>query len=412
MLADPGGIRRRGRIVTFFDLPLATLLVVFGTVLVAFLYPRFGGAQSSKGNDSGGFVMTDLVLGAMVFASYVHWLRGNWLARDVWREISVPITLIVLGSLIGSLYSGLESFTVNAFIRDIAAIVTFLAAVDILRRGGERAVRLCYGALGIAIVLGALQLATSSGNELRASGTFPNPNVAANLLALGIICWSGSPFRITTKLSVMAVAALGVLSAGSFGSMIQLGIGFAYLGVTHLDQAKNLVKGRRLIGLVPIGLVLVLGLFVLTNQTSAPVSGKGQPQTGLNSARFNRSGGVRFSLWGEAIERIPETPWGAGPGSVRALQLNSQGPDISNEALQYVVERGVIGLFGLLLLWWVLLRLTPRGTAARALMVAYIFGEIFRETLHYRHLWIFLAIALVAAEQAQRRSPVPELVLE
>ena len=66
--------------------------------------------------------------------------------------------------------------------------------------------RLCYGAVGLAIVLAAVQLATSSGNELRASGTFPNPNVAGNLLALGIICWSGAPFRICTKLAVMAVA--------------------------------------------------------------------------------------------------------------------------------------------------------------------------------------------------------------
>jgi hypothetical protein len=108
-------------------------------------------------------------------------------------------------------------------------------------------------------------------------------------------------------------------------------------------------------------------------------------------------------MWGEAIERLPETPWGGGPGSVRGLQLNSQGPDISNEALQYLVERGVIGLFGLLLLWWALVRMTPPGTAARAIVLAYIFGEIFRETLHYRHLGIFLAIALVAAEQQQRR---------
>ena len=59
---------------------------------------------------------------------------------------------------------------------------------------------------------------------------------------------------------------------------------------------------------------------------------------------------------------MPETPWGAGPGSVRALGLNSQGPDISNEALQYVVERGVIGLFGLLLLWYALLKMSPSGT--------------------------------------------------
>jgi hypothetical protein len=412
VLAEPVELRRRGRIATILDTPVPILLVVVSTVLVAFLFPRFGGAQSSKGNDSGGFALTDLVIGAMIIASFLHMLRGDWLARDVWRKLAVPILLIIVGSLIGSLYSGLRGFTINALIRDAAAILTFLCAVDVLRRGGERAVRLCYGAVGIAIVLAAVQLATSSGNELRASGTFPNPNVAGNLLALGIICWSGAPFRIGTKLAVMAVAFLGVLSAGSFGSMIQLAIGFGYLAASHIDQAKNLIKGRRLIGMVPVLLVVLIGAFIVLTTGAEPSSGVGQPETGFNSARFNRSGGLRFSMWAEAIERLPETPWGAGPGSVRALQLNSQGPDISNEALQYVVERGVIGLFGLLVLWWALVRLTPRGTAARAIVIAYMFGEIFRETLHYRHLWIFLAIALVAAEQARRRNPVEELVLE
>jgi hypothetical protein len=340
-------------------------------------------------------------------------LRGDWLARDIWRKLSVPILLIIVGSLIGALYSGLRGFTVNALIRDAAAILTFLCAVDVLRRGGERAVRLCYGAVGIAIVLAALQLATSSGDELRASGTFPNPNVAGNLLALGIICWTGAPFRIGTKLAVIAVAFLGVVSAGSFGSMIQLGIGFGYLAFSHMDQAKNLIKGRRLFALAPLLLVVLVGYFVMTTfDSGGGGGGAGQPGSGFNSARFNRSGGLRFTMWEEAIVRLPETPWGAGPGSVRALQLNSQGPDISNEALQYVVERGVIGLFGLLVLWWALIRLTPRGTAARAIVIAYMFGEIFRETLHYRHLWIFLAIALVAGEQAARRQPVEELVLE
>ena len=409
MLVD-APVRRRGRIATFLDTPVPTLLLVVATVLVAFLYPRFGGAQSSKGNDSGGFALTDLVVGAMIVASYVHVLRGDWLARDVWRKLALPILLIVVGSLIGALYSGLRSWTVNALFRDAAAVLTFLCAVDILRRGGARAVRLCYGAVGVAVVLGALQLATSSGNELRASGTFPNPNVAGNLLAIGLICWSGAPFRWSVKLPVMGIAIVGVLSAGSFGSMIQLAIGFGYLAVKHIDQAKNLVRGRRLLAIAPIMLMVLVGYFIYS-QTGGQASG-GKPQNGFNSARFDRSGGLRFSMWAEAIDRLPETPWGAGPGSVRGLTLNSQGPDISNEALQYVVERGVIGLFGLLLLWYALLRLAPAGSAARAIVLAYIFGEIFRETLHYRHLWIFLAIALVSAELEQRRKPEREWALE
>ena len=126
-----------------------------------------------------------------------------------------------------------------------------------------------------------------------------------------------------------------------------------------MDQAKELVRGRRLGAMLAVVLIALAGYYAYS-QLRSPPSG-GQPQTGFNSARFNRSGGVRFELWQEAIDRLPETPWGAGPGSVRALGLNSQGPDISNEALQYVVERGVIGLFGLLLLWYALLKMSPDG---------------------------------------------------
>jgi hypothetical protein len=390
--------RRRTRVATLLDVPLGTILVVTASVLVAFLWPRLGGAQSSKGNDSGGFAAVDLVIGGMIAVSGIHLLRGDWLARDVWRRLQIPILLILLGSIIGSLYAGLHGWIINGLIRDAAAVLTLLAAVDVLRRGGDRAVRLCYGAVGIAIVLAAAQLASSGGNELRASGTFPNPNVAGNLLALGLVCWSGAPFRWSIKISVIGIALVGVLAAGSFGSMIQLWIGFGYLAVSHVDQAKDLVRGRRLLAVIPLVLVALLGYFAFTNTRG------GQAQTGFNSSRFDRSGGLRFSMWGEAIDRLPETPWGAGPGSVRALTLNSQGPDISNEAIQYLVERGVIGLAGLLLLWFALLRMSPAGSAARALILAYIFGEMFRETLHYRHLGIFFAIALVAAELDRRRA--------
>ncbi len=404
MLADQG-YRRRSRIGSVLDTPVSTLLIVVATVLVAFLWPRFGGAQSSKGNDSGGFAFVDLVIAGMIAVSGIHLLRGEFRARDVWRQISVPVFLILLGSLIGSFYSGLHGFVINTLVRDVGAVLTFLAAVDILRRGGERAVRLCYGAVGIAIVLAAIQLATSGGNELRASGTFPNPNMAGNLLALGLVCWSGAPFRWSIKLSVFVVALMGVLAAGSFGSMIQLAIGFGYLAVTHIDQAKNLMRGRRMMAIVPAILLVLVAFFVFTNARG------GQTTTGFNSNRFDRSGGVRFELWQEAIDRLPDTPWGAGPGSVRGLTLNSQGPDISNEALQYLVERGVIGLAGLLLLWYVLARMSPAGSAARALILAYIFGEIFRETIRYRHLGIFFAIALVAAELQARRTGPRERVL-
>ena len=48
MLAEPVEVRPRSRIGTILDTPVTILLVGISTVLVAFLFPRFGGAQSSK----------------------------------------------------------------------------------------------------------------------------------------------------------------------------------------------------------------------------------------------------------------------------------------------------------------------------------------------------------------------------
>ena len=377
------------------DLPVATLLLAVSIVMVGFLSPKLGA----------GLVLTDLLIGAMIVASLVHRLRGDWLAGDVARQIAVPSFVVILGALVGSLYAGLRGWIISDLMRDVAVILAFLAAMDILRRGGARATRLCFGALGICILLGSIQLAAAGGNELRASGTFPNPNVAANLLAMALLCWSAAPFRWSVRLFVMGVALTGLLSTASFGAMLQLGTGFGYLAITHAGRARNLIRGRRLIAIVPLLLVALIGVFAFTQL------GGGPGKSGFNQDRFDRSGSLRFDVWIEAIERLPDAPWGVGPGSVRALDLNANATELHNEPLAYLVERGVIGLFGLLLLWFVLVRLSPPGTPARAMVLAYILGSFFRETLHYRHFWLFLALALVTAEQARRTQPQPELAL-
>ena len=294
MLADVIVASRRARS-EIIDSPFATLLLALSIVFVAFLFPKLGSD----------LVLTDLLIGATIVASLLHLVRGDWLARDVARQIQVPVFVIGIGALIGSLYAGVRPWIIGDLVRDLAIVLVFLAAVDILRRGGPRAVRFCYVALGICILFAAVQLASSGGDELRASGTFPNPNVAANLLAMGLLCWAAAPFRVATKFVVGGIAVVGLLAAASFGSMLQLGIGFGYLAVTHVDQARNLIRGRRMLALVPILLMLLVGFFAFTELRG------GQDKSGFNQARFDRSGGLRVAVWVEAIGKVPDAPWGS-----------------------------------------------------------------------------------------------------
>jgi hypothetical protein len=45
------------------------------------------------------------------------------------------------------------------------------------------------------------------------------------------------------------------------------------------------------------------------------------------------------------------------------------------------------------------------------MVYAYIVGSFFRETAHYRHFWLLLGLALVAAEQRRRELAVQDVVL-
>ncbi len=401
MLADINlAVRRFFREIN--ESPFPTVLLALSIIFSGFLYPKFGG--SGKGSE-GGLAFPDIVIGAMIVSSMVHVLRGDWLARDEARAISVPIFVIALGALIGSLWAGLHGWIINFFVRDIAVILAFLSATDILRRGGSKAVRLCFGALGVCIILAAVQLGASGGSELRASGTFPNPNIPGNLLAIAILCWASAPFRWSTKGGVIFVGIVGLLATASFGSLLQLGVGFGYLAYSNFGKAANIMRGRRLLMVIPIVLIAMSGFFVYSQLRS------GQGQTGFNQARFDRSGGTRTLVWAQALDKYVDAPWGVGPGSVRGYSLNSYATELHSEPLAYLIERGPIGLFGLLLMWFVMVRLAPARTNARAMVFAYIVGSFFRETAHYRHFWLLFPLALVAAEQARREQSSREVVL-
>ena len=215
--------------------------------------------------------------------------------------------VIGLAALIGSLHAGLHGWIVNFFIRDIAVLLAFLSSIDILRRGGT--------ACSAAVLRSARHLhhprgraaGTSGGDELRASGTFPNPNIPGNLLAIAILCWTTAPFRWATKGTVIFLALVGLLAAASFGSMLQLGVGFGYLAISNVDKATNLMRGRRLLMIIPVLLIALGGVLRV------------QPAEGRRRDRL-QPGAIQSEWWHPrsrmgrgAVEVLRRRRWGSDP---------------------------------------------------------------------------------------------------
>ena len=57
------------------------------------------------------------------------------------------------------------------------------------------------------------------------------------------------------------------------------------------------------------------------------------------------------------------------------------------------------------MLWVTVWRFTRRGGLARALFCGYLAASLFRETMHYRHWWLFLPLAMVFDEQRAATTP-------
>jgi O-antigen ligase len=117
------------------------------------------------------------------------------------------------------------------------------------------------------------------------------------------------------------------------------------------------------------------------------------------------------------LKRYARTPAGIGPGNSQNVPLSAEererphsymSKEAHNDYLAYLIERGPLGLLGLLLLkvaafrrvilWWRRRRrqghitggvLVASSLAAMASMAVH---SLTLETLHFRHEWLFLAM--------------------
>jgi O-antigen ligase len=231
--------------------------------------------------------------------------------------------------------------------------------------------------------------------RVRPDAFFSHPNYPGHYLVVAGCILFAYYRTFKVRAFVVGATALGVFATASFGAMA-MGLALVAVGLYR-------VVGRQVAALAIVVVstaILIVLLFGVSVQVEPDESTFDVNRT-LNPQRFERSRDGRLQLWSEGVEAWAESPFGVGPDGVKNRRIGIRGGEpgeggafeIHADALGYLVERGIIGLVGYIGLWVTLWRSDTRRGIGRALITALIVAGLFRETIHYRHAWLMLAIA-------------------
>jgi O-antigen ligase len=340
----------------------------------------------------------------------------------------VPAFVIALASLLAVTNSVSLSASAITLLQDGYLFVWFLVLVNLLRdQRDATSFRIAWVWVANAVALFGLAVVLTQGHQslgsligpkgMRATGTFLDPNMFADYLVLSLFLVislseeTGRLFRWGSGLLLITA----ILASKSNGGITSLAVGLAVWMVARawtLRLSPAAFLGRSLIvaSLALAGVWLVQGYGV----------GKAQIGQLTNESVLGRAGHSsegRFQIWTALLRRYAEQPLGIGPGNSRHLQLTMQererpdsflSKEAHNDYLGYLVERGPLALLALLALkllafgkvktWWrgrLQQGLDSGGAlaaAAMGAMAASLTHSFTLETLHFRHVWLFLAL--------------------
>lgn len=353
----------------------------------------------------GGFTVADALIGAFIVLATLELVARRAKPQPIVVAVLLPILLVLGGTLIGALTVGLTHWVAYDLIRDIGAAAALLTILQVFDRAQTGWFRLPARALAAIVVVVATQLVFLSQETLRAKATFPNPNVAGHFMATCFMALLVLPVSRLIRIVGLSAAGVGLVATGSFGAILQLAVGLAIVAVGAAARIRPAT--RQLVVFAVVATIGFLGVAAASGVQFLPDRGE---STGYNADHLERTTSGRLDLWGSAIDQVIHQPWGIGPGSNRNLQVLREGDastETHSEPLAFLSERGALGLLGLVALWATLWRFAvPRGVG-RAMILSLVVASLFRETSHYRHLWILLALVVtyertVAAARIRR----------
>jgi hypothetical protein len=256
----------------------------------------------------------------------------------------------------------------------------------------------------------------------RAALTFVDPNYAASYFVITfMIAWAtGYPRRRPVRVVFYVALIAAILSTGSNSGLVSLTVGSAAAAVALAYRRGGAGVAALVLASLALGTgALSQAIDFKAIQQAAHGSGVAFLRDGIG--RSDKSVGQRQMLVSESV-RLYEAggPLGQGPVSTKVRLKHELAPFVKEAHDDYfaaLIERGVIGFVGLMLLYAAIGRRTPSLATGRlsagyaavvvrphalvgALVGAMVAGAVY-ELLHVRHLWTLFAF--VAALHAWGR---------
>jgi len=380
----------------------------------------------------GNSALVDLFAVCYIVAALFGLLRNG---RPLRWPAGAAFGLILLASLIALTASANPSKGLLNLLIELYLFALFLAICNDLG-GRERALHtalkvwvvaaFAWGTLLIATFLHAVP--TSVAKALlgqtfddRLATTTGNPNLAASFMLVSYFVALSSPWprRRVTRFLVLGWILFGMYVTGSNGALTGVLGGWAFLALgpslraaRTREQLMGLVGGGLLLVTVALGVtVALLGVPRLSlAEVSALAAREREGAFAENLGRLDRGTRARLELWDSGFRGAgSRLAVGLGPGEAIDVVVNAKGRNQSlhNDVIAYLIERGVLGLAGILVLYGALLRwggrlllaegrgpATMRGLGAG--VAANLLMSMSHETMHFRHVWVLFALCWVA----------------
>jgi O-antigen ligase len=235
-----------------------------------------------------------------------------------------------------------------------------------------------------------------SDSGYRAGGVL-QVNYAAHFLGVGLLLTLYLPIKLPFRVVLAGALFVGILQTGSFGGLALLAGFVAY----WLWTRQDLVAGNSRFVIRAL-IVLAIAVLVPIAEVRLGESGLGVG-SGFESDRYERSSDGRREMFERGVQSAIKNPWGVGPGQYRDITDSGGTPEMHNDALNFLLENGLIGLIGIVGIIWKIAGSTSQGGLARIMLTGLILSSFGRQTWNFRHAWVALAIA-IALDQAQRVS--------